>query len=131
VLQAGSRHRAAHEQGRLDVLVNNAFRVPEHMDPRVPFWEAPITDSDAMIDVGTRSAHVATRHAAQRMVGAGTGLIVKISSAGAVRFLHHLVYGIGKEALDRLTKDAARPLAEHGFVDIDGALPRDHPWEPR
>lgn len=84
------------------------------MHPRIPFWETPITDWDTMIDVGTRSAYVATHHAAQRIAGTGTGLIVNISSAVAVRFFHHLVYGIGKEALDRLTKDAARPLADHG-----------------
>lgn len=188
-------HRIGGEQGRLDVLVNNAFRVPERMDPRVPFWETPITDWDAMIDVGTRSAYVATHHAAQRMVAAGSGVVVNVSSAGAVRFFHHLVYGIGKEALDRFTKDAARPLAEHGvavvsiwpflvrtervetipgiesaitesprfvgrgivalavdpdilqrtgraytthslgvdygFVDVDGAVPPEQPWEPR
>jgi dehydrogenase/reductase SDR family protein 1 len=187
--------RIDREQGRLDVLVNNAFRVPERMDPRVPFWETPIADWDAMIDVGTRSAYVATHHAARRMVEAGSGLIVNISSAGAIRFFHHLVYGVGKEALDRLTKDAARPLAEHGvsivsiwpflvrterveqmpgvdlaftesprfvgmgivamlgdpdglrrtgraftthtlaveygFVDIDGSLPAEQPWEPQ
>jgi NAD(P)-dependent dehydrogenase (short-subunit alcohol dehydrogenase family) len=110
--------RIDREQGRLDVLVNNAFRVPERLDPRVPFWETPITDWDAMIDVGTRSAYVATHHAARRMVAARSGLIVNISSAGAVRFFHHLVYGIGKEALDRLTKDAARPLAAHGVAIV-------------
>ena len=187
--------RIERERGRLDLLVNNAFRVPPHMDPLVPFWETPITDWDAMMDVGTRSAYVATHHAAQRMVAAKTGLIVNVSSAGAVRFFHHIVYGIGKVALDRLTKDAARPLAEHGvtivsvwpyvvsterveamaggelvatesprfvgmgiaamaadpdvirrtgraftthtlavdygFVDVDGALPPQQPWEPR
>lgn len=110
--------RVRREQGRLDILVNNAFRVPESMDPQVPFWETPITDWDAMIDVGTRSAYVATHHAAQLMVPAGQGLIVNVSSAGAVRFFHHLVYGIGKAALDRLTKDGARPLAQHGVAIV-------------
>jgi dehydrogenase/reductase SDR family protein 1 len=110
--------RVEHEHGRLDVLVNNAFGVPEHIDPRVPFWETPVSDWDAMIDVGTRSAYVATHHAARRMIAAGRGLIVNISSAGAVRFFHHLVYGIGKAALDRFTKDAARPLAAHGVTII-------------
>jgi dehydrogenase/reductase SDR family member 1 len=105
--------RVVADHGRLDVLVNNAFGVPSRMDPRVPFWETPITDWDAMIDVGTRSAYVCTHHAARIMVPLRRGLVVNVSSAGAVRFFHHLVYGIGKAALDRLTNDAARPLAAH------------------
>jgi len=110
--------RVSREQGRLDVVVNNAFRVPAAMDPRVPFWETPVTDWDAMLDVGTRSAYVCAHHAAGMMVPAGRGLIVNVSSAGAIRFFHHLVYGIGKAALDRLTKDAARPLGPHGVAVV-------------
>lgn len=105
--------RLLSDEGRIDVLVNNAFAAPERIDPSVPFWETPITDWDTMIDVGTRSAYVCTHHAARTMVAAGRGLIVNVSSAGAVRFFHHLVYGIGKAALDRFTRDAARPLAAH------------------
>jgi len=88
------------------------------MDPKVPFWETPISDWDAMIDVGTRSAYVCAHHAAHMMVPAGRGLIVNVSSAGAIRYFHHLVYGIGKAALDRFTKDAARPLAAHGVAVV-------------
>ncbi len=102
------------EQGGLDLLVNNAFRVAPTMDARIPFWKTPVADWDDLIDVGTRSAYVCTHHAAKTMSAAGRGLIVNISSAGAVRFFHHLVYGIGKAALDRFTKDAARPLGDHG-----------------
>lgn len=110
--------RVAAEQGRLDLLVNNAFAVPEHMDPRQPFWETPISDWDVMIDVGTRSAYVATHHAARAMVSAGRGLIVNVSSAGAIRFFHHLAYGVGKAALDRFTRDAALPLAARGVTIV-------------
>lgn len=106
------------DHGRLDVLVNSAFRVFSALDPRTPFWETPISDWDALIDVGSRSAYVATHHAAKLMVPAGHGLIVNISSAGAVRYFHHLVYGIGKVALDRLTRDAARPLRPHGVAIV-------------
>ena len=106
------------DEGRIDVLVNNAFAAPGRIDPSVPFWETPIADWDTMIDVGTRSAYVCTHHAASAMVAAGRGLIVNVSSAGAVRFFHHVVYGIGKAALDRFTRDAARPLAGHGVAIV-------------
>jgi dehydrogenase/reductase SDR family protein 1 len=110
--------RIVAEHGHLDVLVNNAFRVPERMDPTVPFWDTPVSDWDTMIDVGTRSAYIASHHAARTMVAAGHGLIVNISSAGAIRYFHHLVYGVGKAALDRFTHDAARPLAAHGVTMV-------------
>jgi len=106
------------EQGQLDVLVNNAFYVSGDLDPRVPFWETPLRLWDDMLDVGTRSAYVATHFAARMMVRAGRGLVVNISSAGAVRYFHHLVYGVGKAALDRITKDASRPLRKHGVAIV-------------
>lgn len=110
--------RVHREQDRLDVLVNNAFAVPERIDPQVPFWQTPISDWDTMMNVGTRSAYVATHHAARAMAPAERGLIVNVSSAGAVRFFHHIAYGVGKAALDRMTRDAARPLAEHGVAIV-------------
>jgi NAD(P)-dependent dehydrogenase (short-subunit alcohol dehydrogenase family) len=110
--------RVEAEQSRLDVLVNNAFRVSSSLDPGTPFWETPLELWDDLIDVGTRSAYVATHLAARGMVARGSGLIVNISSAGAIRFFHHLVYGVGKAALDRITRDAARSLAAHGVCIV-------------
>lgn len=110
--------RIERESGRLDVLVNNAFAVPEHVDPKAPFWEKPISDWDTFLDVGTRSAYVATHHAARIMAGARDGLVVNISSAGAVKYFHHLAYGIGKAALDRFTTDAAYALAKIGVTVV-------------
>ncbi|MEO2169949.1 MAG: SDR family NAD(P)-dependent oxidoreductase, partial [bacterium] len=103
---------------RLDVLVNNAFRAPETLDPSVPFWETPISHWDEMMDIGTRSAYVATHYAARSMVRQGSGLVVNISSAGAVRYFHHLAYGVGKGALDRITKEAAYTLRPHGVAIV-------------
>ena len=110
--------KVSHEAGRLDVLVNNAFCVPEKINPKTPFWETPISDWDVMIDVGTRSSYVGTHFAARIMVPQESGLIINISSAGAIRFFHHLVYGVGKAALDRITVEAARPLSRHGVTII-------------
>ncbi len=110
--------RIEREQGRLDVLVNNAFYVSGDLDPGVPFWETPIQLWDDMLDVGTRSAYVAAHFAARAMVPAGRGLIVNVSSAGAVRFFHHIAYGVGKAALDRITRDAAPPLRKCGVAIV-------------
>jgi len=105
--------RVAAEQGRLDVLVNNAFIVCDELTSRRSFWEVPISNWDDMIDVGTRSAYVASVFAARTMVPAHGGLIVNISSSGAQEYAWHVAYGVGKCALDRLTADTAHELAPH------------------
>ncbi|MBW2386575.1 MAG: SDR family NAD(P)-dependent oxidoreductase [Deltaproteobacteria bacterium] len=110
--------KVSREARRLDVLVNNAFCVPANLNPKTPFWKTPISDWDVMIDVGTRSSYVGTHFASRIMVAQGSGLIVNISSAGAVRFFHHLAYGVGKAALDRITVEAARPLSRHGVAIV-------------
>ena len=53
------------ESGRLDLLVNNATMIhPELITPK-PFWEKPL-DAAGILDVGLRSAYVASWHAARR-----------------------------------------------------------------
>lgn len=106
--------RIAEDHGRLDVLVNNAFAIPDELTAMLPFWEVPISNWDDMMDVGTRSAYVASVLAAPVMIGQGDGLIANISSSGAVEYAWHVAYGVGKCALDRMTADCARELRDTG-----------------
>lgn len=106
--------RIAEEQGRLDVLVNNAFAIPDELTAMLPFWEVPISNWDDMMDVGTRSAYVASVLAAPGMIDQGDGLIANISSSGATEYAWHVAYGVGKCALDRMTADCARELGDTG-----------------
>jgi dehydrogenase/reductase SDR family protein 1 len=110
--------RVAGEQGRLDVLVNNAFLIPPELTSGRKFWEVPLSNWDDMLDVGTRSAFVASAFAARTMVPARRGLIVNISSSGAKQYAWHVCYGVGKAALDRLTADTALELAPHGVAVV-------------
>ena len=110
--------RIAADHGRLDLLVNNAFLIPQELTSRRPFWTVPISNWDDMIDVGTRSAYVASVHAARMMVERKRGLIVNISSSGAAEYAWHVAYGVGKCALDRLTADTARELRPHGVAVV-------------
>jgi dehydrogenase/reductase SDR family member 1 len=106
--------RVLDEHGRLDVLVNNAFIVTNELTSGKPFWEVPISNWDDMIDIGTRSAYVASVFAARPMVDAGAGLIVNVSSSGAEEYAWQVAYGVGKCALDRITADTAHELTPHG-----------------
>ena len=106
------------EQGRLDVLVNNAFLIPRELTSGKPFWELPLSNWDDMIDVGTRSAYVASHFAAKLMAPAKRGLIANISSSGAREYAWHVAYGVGKCALDRLTADCAHELRPHGVAVV-------------
>jgi NAD(P)-dependent dehydrogenase (short-subunit alcohol dehydrogenase family) len=104
--------------GRLDVLVNNAFLIPKELTSGKPFWECPISNWDDMVGVGTRSAYVASWHAAKLMLPRKRGLIANVSSSGAREYAWHVAYGVGKCALDRFTADAAHELANHGVAVV-------------
>jgi NAD(P)-dependent dehydrogenase (short-subunit alcohol dehydrogenase family) len=106
------------QDGRLDLLVNNAFLIPKELTSGRPFWELPISNWDDMFDVGTRSAYVASAFAARLMLPRRAGLIVNVSSSGAREYAWHVAYGVGKCALDRLTADTAHELREHGVAVV-------------
>jgi NAD(P)-dependent dehydrogenase (short-subunit alcohol dehydrogenase family) len=105
------------EQGRLDILVNNAFAIPEDLTDSKPFWEKPLSNWD-MVDVGVRSNFVAAWHAAQIMVGQHSGLIVAISGYVGVTYTYGVVFGMCKAAVDRMARDMAIELQAHNIASI-------------
>jgi dehydrogenase/reductase SDR family protein 1 len=109
--------RVSKETGRLDILVNNAFAIP---DGRLhgSFWELPISQWDLIHDVGLRSHYVASVFAAPTMIAAKKGLIVNVSSFGAKVYAISVAYGTGKAALDRMTRDMGRELSSHGVAVV-------------
>lgn len=110
--------RVVAEHGRLDLLVNNAFLIPDDMDPNAPFWESGLDCWDDMHQVGARSAYVGTWTAAPIMIRQGGGLIANISSEGARYYTLHPAYGAAKSALDRTARDCAHELEPHGVAIV-------------
>ena len=105
------------EQGRLDILVNNAFALPEDLIEPGPFWEKPLSNWE-MIDVGVRSNFVAAWYAAKIMTVQKSGLIVAISGYVGVTYTYGVVFGTCKSAVDRMARDMAIELQSHNVASL-------------
>jgi NAD(P)-dependent dehydrogenase (short-subunit alcohol dehydrogenase family) len=105
------------EQGRLDILVNNAIAIPDELTQPGSFWEKPISNWE-MIDVGLRSNFVAAWHAAQIMVPQKSGLIVAISGYVGVTYTFNVIFGTCKTATDRMARDMAIELKPHKVASL-------------
>jgi NAD(P)-dependent dehydrogenase (short-subunit alcohol dehydrogenase family) len=92
------------EQGRLDILVNNAAAVYDELTLPGNFWEKPLKMGD-MIDVGLRSGYVASWLAAPIMIKQNRGLIVFTSASGAVHYSLGPAYGAHKAGMDKMAFD--------------------------
>jgi NAD(P)-dependent dehydrogenase (short-subunit alcohol dehydrogenase family) len=108
---------AAEHDGRLDLLVNNATAMDDYHDSiGKPFWLLSPATWDSTMNVGLRSAFVASQMAAPLMVAKGRGMIINVSSIGSKEYLLSVPYGACKAALDKLTHDTAIELTPHNVV---------------
>lgn len=107
----------AAEQGRLDILVNNAAYMHHQLIEKKPFWEKELAAAN-ILDVGLRSAYVASWHAARMMVPQGSGLIAFGSSFGASCYMHGPAYGAQKAGVDKFAHDMEHDLRGTGVRTI-------------
>jgi NAD(P)-dependent dehydrogenase (short-subunit alcohol dehydrogenase family) len=109
--------RVRAEQGRLDILVNNAFTLSDDLLDPAGFWDKPLTNLE-MWNVGVKSNYVASWHAARIMVPQKSGLIVAISGFAAVTYTYGTIFGTSKSAVDRMARDMAIELEPHGVASL-------------
>src|SRR5438067_6306110 len=106
------------EQGRLDVLVNNAwsgYELPLYFE--TPFWEMEWRHWDLMFRGGLRAAAFASTLAAPLMIGAGSGLIVILT--WVIERPHGVTfYEVVKNATNKLTEQMADDLRPHGVACV-------------
>lgn len=107
----------AREQGRLDVLVNNATYIHHQLIEKAPFWEKDL-DAVKILDVGLRSAYVASWHAAGMMVKQGSGTIAFGSSFGGSCYMHGPAYGAQKAGVDKFAHDMEHDLRGSGVIAV-------------
>lgn len=105
------------EQGRLDILVNNAMAIPDEMTHRAGFWEKPLSNWEIW-ETGVRAAFVAAWHAAQIMVPQKSGLIVALSGYVGVTYTYDVIFGTTKTATDRMARDMAKELKPHNVASL-------------
>src|SRR4051812_14964634 len=98
--------RVQADDGRLDLLVNNAAVVSDELVSPKPFWEKPLALAD-VLDVGLRSSYVASWYAAPLLAARERGLIAFPSSPGSVCYMHGPAYGAQKAGVDKMAADMA------------------------
>lgn len=109
--------RVAEENEALHLLVNNAALISDRLTDPAPFWEKPMDLAD-VLDVGLRSAYVASWHAAPLMVRAGRALIAFTSSPGSVCYMHGPAYGAQKAGVDKMAADMAVDFRDTGVCTV-------------
>jgi NAD(P)-dependent dehydrogenase (short-subunit alcohol dehydrogenase family) len=113
--------RVQRDEGRIDLLVNNAWGGHESFNGvfQAPFWEHPLANWDSMFDRGVRNHLLASRFAAPLMVKQGHGLIVTTTFWDRHRYLQgSLFYDLAKASMTRLAFGMAQDLRPHGVASI-------------
>jgi dehydrogenase/reductase SDR family member 1 len=109
--------QVAAEQGRIDILVNNVYKIPDPPAWGGGFWDHPISIWDDQVGIGLRAHYVASWHAAPLLFAAGPGgFICNVSSPGGSSYHFSSSYGAGKAGLNRLSADMAIELEPKGIA---------------
>jgi dehydrogenase/reductase SDR family member 1 len=103
------------EAGRIDILVNNVYKIPSPPAWGGGYWDHPISIWDDQAGIGLRAHYVASWHAAGLMFESDNARMLNVSSPGGQSYHFSSSYGAGKAGLDRLTADMAIELEPKGI----------------
>lgn len=111
---------AQQQQGRLDILVNNAYGGSEEAEiaARRPFWEMSLAHWEHLFPGGLRNHLVASRLAVRLMLPRRQGLIVTTSYWAADQYMVNLPYDVAMASFNRLAFAMAEDLRPHGIASV-------------
>ena len=116
---AGLFERVGADEGRIDILVNNVYKIPDPPAWGGGFWDHPVSIWDDQVGIGLRAHYIATWHAAPLLFAGGPGgFICNVSSPGGQSYHFSSSYGAGKAGLDRLGADMALELQPKGIACV-------------
>jgi NAD(P)-dependent dehydrogenase (short-subunit alcohol dehydrogenase family) len=112
--------RITREDGRLDILVNNAWSGYERSSEArfdAPFWQQPLWRWDLFAG-SLRGQFIASRLAVALMLPRKRGLIANISFTDGEVYLGQTAYDVSKSASDRMAMGMAYELRKHGIAAV-------------
>lgn len=119
--------RVRREQGRLDLLVCNAWSGYEHYFGTTfddgtrfaaPFWEQSLRRWDGMMTGGLRSQLATAFFGVPLMLRRGRGLVVLTAAGDRGRYLGSLFYDVAKNGVSRAAMGMARELLPRGVAAL-------------
>jgi NAD(P)-dependent dehydrogenase (short-subunit alcohol dehydrogenase family) len=109
--------RIASENGRLDLLVANAWMGYEIEVKRIPFWKAPLEHWDLMFG-SLRAQMLTAQLAAPLMLEQTRGLIVNTLWDVGSHFHGHVFYDTVKNGVSRMSFGMSEQLRDHGIAVV-------------
>ncbi|WP_246079644.1 SDR family NAD(P)-dependent oxidoreductase [Paenibacillus piri] len=109
-----------HEQGRLDILVNNVWGGHDlgvDVQPR-PFWEYPLKMWETMFQGGVRAQLATNYYAIPLMLENDSGLIVHTTFWDEDKYLSSFYYDLAKNSLNRMAFGLAQDLRDTGITVV-------------
>ncbi|MEL6168803.1 MAG: SDR family NAD(P)-dependent oxidoreductase [Pseudomonadota bacterium] len=104
---------AENQLGGIDLLLANG-QFSGSIDGR--FWETPLSAWDDQMDITPRAYYALARAAVPGMIARRGGLILNVSSPGAVLDFYSVAYSVGRAGIDRMTQSMATQLEGTGVT---------------
>ncbi|HXC40480.1 MAG TPA: SDR family NAD(P)-dependent oxidoreductase [Burkholderiales bacterium] len=134
--------RVQADHGRLDAMVNSVFSAHSFMGTvGTRFWEAPVSLWNDVVDLGARSAYLASVLSAPLLIATAKAhgrptLVLNVTGRGAVAYRYNVAYGVGKAATEKMTRDMAFDLRDHNVAAVSiwpngAAIDPSRPETPR
>jgi NAD(P)-dependent dehydrogenase (short-subunit alcohol dehydrogenase family) len=106
------------ERGRVDILVNSIAGEDPLAGAYGWFWDADLTNASKALENSLLSHVITAKHAARRMMHAGSGLIVEVTEGDAFGAGGNPVKQITKLGLKGLALSMAAELHPHGVAVV-------------